>query len=1501
MLPSLWLTSLKRQLRTRFSRSSRARRNRNQRHQLPSARALISRNAAETLEDRTLLTAFTVVNTNDSGAGSLRDAIEQANANAGADTISFDAALAGQTIVLGDEILIHEDLSITGLGADQLTLDGNGDSRIFRIDDGVANTDITVEISGLTLANGSADHGGAIYSFYADLSIVNSKLTGNTAVGTAEEEGHGAGIYQSLGSLTVDTTEFSYNKAIGEGGQGGGIYLSQTSQATITNATFTSNSAFTGGAISRVSGSLTIEHSEFTENHSTSGFGGGALYLSGGSTQVIDSTFTENVAQTNGGAISLFTGELTVSASTFTENRSSGIGGGVYIGSTDVIIQESTFTSNQSGSGGGIGMLGRGTLKLVSSTLHQNVATSNGGALFDNGPLSISIINSTLSENVAAHKGGGLYTFAYTDVSVINSTIVKNEATHFSGGGIKREFTSGSFQLSNSIVAGNTSNQISGSYTGSSNIIRSSIDGLIDPILRDNGGPTKTHALSIGSAAIDAGNNFSAQTAGLSIDQRGGLHHRIFNGIVDIGAYEYYSGVLRVDSLSDLDDGNYTSGHLTLREAIKLANETPEADQIIFSSSLTNKTIVLNTEILISSSMTITGLGAEQLSISGDYNSRIFTIDDSNIETEIVVQLSGLSLINGFSENGGAILNYENLTVSESLFSGNDVRAVQYGDEALNNGGGIHNDHGTLTIISTTFTNNYAFEGGGIYNNNGFLTVTDSEFRENITTRKWGGGGGISHVDGSLTVRRSTFAENSASFGAGIYFNVNSVQNGPQPELTMDVSDSVFSKNTADDGGGIYFDAPYQNDSQVAFVTNSTFTENVTSGDGAGIFFDFGQAFVNNSIFRGNVSDRTGGGIGSSWTTLTVQNSTFSQNSARLYGGGIANGGFFAEEGGGDVSIINSTLSENHSSNNGGGFFSLSGFVNIVNSTISGNSAKNGGAIYTRPEGPGSIMISNSTITGNTADYAGGILSNWVSVAFTNSILAGNSTSDSKPQNAGIIVHTNSIIQDSAEGLLDPVLRDNGGPTKTHALLLGSAAIDAGDNTAVIDAEIDFDQRGTGFDRVVGGAVDLGAYEVQVFSTQIDLRIVDSKTSTSENGETNLLPKNLDWIDEWSGYWLEIWISTPTITDLGILSTTLELTYNTAITTATSIEYGAAFTVNQTGTINNQTGTIENLSAETSLTDVGDDQRVLFARIRFESTTEDGVDLDLAGRSLNPQSPAFVIHHPEILFIDDVASEEVHGPAPTTQIWANPFDLNDDDAINFRDLVLLINSYSTIPSESNSDYSWFADLNQNNRVDFGDLVSFINNYGKSKANQSPVDYPQNYPDAWNQLLTVNSLSEPQANANPVTQAAAETVLESVVEQVSRDLTPTQNETLDQVHIEVVDLAGDTLGRAVPGTIYIDVNAAGRGWFVDASPADHSEFAYDSELTLIALPDSEAADGIDLWSVILHELGHLLGHEHETEGVMQETLAPGVRNLPGWEEASDQFFAELTEDTNLIAF
>src|SRR5262249_34763271 len=88
--------------------------------------------------------------------------------------------------------------------------------------------------------------------------------------------------------------------------------------------------------------------------------------------------------------------------------------------------------------------------------------------------------------------------------------------------------------------------------------------------------------------------------------------------------------------------------------------------------------------------------------------------------------------------------------------------------------------------------------------------------------------------------------------------------------------------------------------------------------------------------------------------------------------------------------------------------------------------------------------------------------------------------------------------------------------------------------------------------------------------------------------------------------------------------------------------------------------------------------------------------------------------------------------------------------------------------------------------------------------------------------------------------------------------------LDGVRIRIADLNGAMIGQTVGHTVYIDINAAGHGWFVVRTPLDSSEFA------------GSGPAGIDLVSTVAHEFGHVLGYGDADSGVMTESLADGVR-------------------------
>ncbi|WP_417392204.1 Calx-beta domain-containing protein [Gimesia sp.] len=434
----------------------------------------------------------------------------------------------------------------------------------------------------------------------------------------------------------------------------------------------------------------------------------------------------------------------------------------------------------------------------------------------------------------------------------------------------------------------------------------------------------------------------------------------------------------------------------------------------------------------------------------------------------------------------------------------------------------------------------------------------------------------------------------------------------------------------------------------------------------------------------------------------------------------------------------------------------------------------------------------------------------------------------------------------------------------------------------------------------------------EIGEADIHFRVVNQPTSTGLTGETDSLPENHNIITEWSTYWVEIWVELTSRNDQGVFAVNAELNYNTEYTTAAELEFGEGFTQNRAATTNDLSGTITGIYAETTFNHLGTDSPALFARIRFSPESEDQVSLDTELQTIGPYDLNFELLNPQVSITDNTPVTVFVGGSPGASIYANPFDLNDDDTINYRDLISFVGLYNTVPSQSDHERASFADFNQDDRINYRDLIALVGNYNKSKRDPAAIVYPVNYPDAWNQLLLVDTLNTSSAAAKTLSQFDAESTWEGVIELDSPALSNSQQETLKHIDIQVVDLDGQSLGRAAGSTIYIDVNAAGYGWFIDSSLTDNREFSWSGELTLIALPDSDAAGRIDLKTVIQHELGHLLGYEHEVNSLMQETLAPGIRLLPDWElnlefeqdltvDEADEFFLKIQDETELTPF
>ncbi len=362
----------------------------------------------------------------------------------------------------------------------------------------------------------------------------------------------------------------------------------------------------------------------------------------------------------------------------------------------------------------------------------------------------------------------------------------------------------------------------------------------------------------------------------------------------------------------------------------------------------------------------------------------------------------------------------------------------------------------TVQITRLTVLGGVDSMGGGIYNE-GNLLLNQVSVRENAGLNL---GGGI-YNKGTLTVQDSSITDNAAT-------------------------DSPFTAMEAH-GAGIFNDT-----GGVATIEYTNIGANVIyprliyllSARGAGVFnkgtltLNYCSVVENTALgHSGDIGARGGGVYNDQSAELTVLNSTFAHNDVYMRaaytgettyasGGGIFNAG--------TAVIDNSTITENLA-------------AEVAN--VSGNVLMSGAGVHNT----GSMTLSHSTVTrnttfGDTGYEAGGGLFAFTPITVENSIVALNSADSEGPNVWGVLdsagfnlfgdpsggtgYHESDLLNN--DPLLGP-LADNGGPTLTMALLPGSSAIDAGDNT---DAP-QWDQRGPGFPRIVNGTIDIGAFEVQ--------------------------------------------------------------------------------------------------------------------------------------------------------------------------------------------------------------------------------------------------------------------------------------------------------------------------------------------------------------------------------------------------------------------------------------
>jgi hypothetical protein len=261
--------------------------------------------------DSAMSATYTVTTTADSGAGSLRDAIAQANSTSEDDTIDFNitSGCSGGvcTITLTSGTLVINSASTAGSltitnagGSQRIEISGNNSTRVFSV-----NIGANLTIDSITIRDGSASNGGGINNSGGTVNITNSTITNNSASGSTSSLG--GGIYNT-GTVNITNSTITNNSASGSTSSlGGGIVNLSGGIVNITNSTITNNSATvgsSGGGIMNFSGgTVNVTNSTITNNSASSGGNGGGINNGGGTVNITNSTITNNSATVGGGGI----------------------------------------------------------------------------------------------------------------------------------------------------------------------------------------------------------------------------------------------------------------------------------------------------------------------------------------------------------------------------------------------------------------------------------------------------------------------------------------------------------------------------------------------------------------------------------------------------------------------------------------------------------------------------------------------------------------------------------------------------------------------------------------------------------------------------------------------------------------------------------------------------------------------------------------------------------------------------------------------------------------------------------------------------------------------------------------------------------------------------------------------------------------------------------------------------------------------------------------------
>ena len=779
-------------------RRSRAAAPRTVRTQAPTAASV------EPLEARALLTTFTVdalgdVDDADVSAGNvtLREAVRLANESAGADEIAFDASLSGETITLGGtELTLTDEVTISGLGADQLTVDANDASRVLRVNSGV-----TATVSGLTLSGGSVTNSGR--------SAANA-----------------GGAVQNAGTLTLERVTITDSSAVEFGGA---IYNATGGSLTLVESTLSGNTAGSGGALAN-DGQATVRRSTFSGNAAV---GGDSFFpsLTGSGGAIANAGFSSGT-------------NLTLLGTTLSGNTAIGNGGALVNGDGNVVFRNTTVTGNRAdadGAGGGAGgALWTQNDIVTFTTAHNSILAGN---FRGTGSTADEIANKNLqggsSHNLVGDAGsaGGLSDGSNGNVvgqdvaTVIDTTLADNGGPTLTHAVLRdgAAFNAGD----DARVGGETLDQRG---TGFNRIHFGSVDiGAVE------GGLVVDNASDTDDGDHSAGNLTLREAVGLA-NGAAGAEVITFSSALDGWRITVFAGHLTLtDDVTIIGLG---ADRLTVAADRRNLTRVFEVNRHV-TASISGLTLtdgatgesggaVRNDGTLTLHRMRITGNSSFGALGGAIHNSRDGSL--TLVESTLTGNTAFL---------GGAVANDGQATIRRSTFEGN---SAHFGG-AINSG--AFSSDASTSVIGSTFSGNSAVENGGaIAHSNGGLLLRNVT----VTGNRADSDGDNSGTGGALWTRdrSATFATAHNSIMAGNFLGTGSAAN----DVAGKNLEAVSSHNIVGDAataGGLTDGA----DGNVVGVDVTTVLDTTLADNGGPTLTH--AALISGAAFGGGANAQTGG------------------------------------------------------------------------------------------------------------------------------------------------------------------------------------------------------------------------------------------------------------------------------------------------------------------------------------------------------------------------------------------------------------------------------------------------------------------------------------------------------------------------------------------------------------------------------------------------------------------------------------------------------------------